>query len=262
MSERRFLVPPGELDAAGDGRALIRGTEHHHLRAVLRLRPGDEVSLFDGRGSGRLGEILAIGKTETTVTLLGPDPRAVEPAFRLTLAQGIPHHDKMDLIVQKSTELGVARIVPIVAHRSVPRAAGPAIGKRLERWRRVAAEAARQSGRLVVPDIAEPVDLDRFVLGLPPAGEEARLILAVSPDAGDTSTRLDRGALAGGGAVVAVGPEGGWAEEERAMAVESGFSAVSLGPRVLRTETAGIVATALVLYLAGEMEPRAGHCAE
>src|SRR2546422_3861891 len=109
MSERRFFVPPEDLRTgstlAEDSVALISGGEHHHLRHVLRLKKGDDVSVFDGDGRGFKGVIESITSEESRVRLTGPEDGAVEPTFRLTLAQGIPHHDKMDLIIQKATEI-------------------------------------------------------------------------------------------------------------------------------------------------------------
>ncbi len=258
MTDRRFLVEHAELEKGSGRRAIVRGAEHHHLKAVLRLRPGDEVSLFDGRGSGCLGVIESIGRDGTVVTLQGPDTRSVEPEFRLVLVQGIPQHDRMDLVIQKTTELGVAEIAPVAAQRSQPRAVSSAGGKRLERWRRLAAEAARQSGRLVVPTVREPAPFAAFVRDAGESSPRTRLILAAPSGAGVRVEAIDRGCLTSGGGIVAVGPEGGWTAEEVEMAREAGYRVVSLGPRVLRTETAGIVATALVLYLAGEMGPSGG----
>src|SRR5262245_52904356 len=112
MSERRFYVPPEELadlasSPSGNSLIPIRGSEHHHLSHVLRLKKGDEVSLFDGDGRGYRGVIESISREESLVRPTSLDDRTVEPVFRLTLAQSVPHHDKMDLIVQKTTELGV-----------------------------------------------------------------------------------------------------------------------------------------------------------
>ncbi|HKY32695.1 MAG TPA: RsmE family RNA methyltransferase, partial [Candidatus Polarisedimenticolia bacterium] len=145
MSERRFLVDPEAVDRAA-GTAWVSGAEHRHLARVLRLRPGDAVSVFDGRGGADRGRIAAIERERTLVRLEGPEEGSVEPDFEVILAQAIPQSDRMEAVIQKTTELGVARIVPLATARGVvkPRAGG---WPRLERWRRVAAEAARQSGR-------------------------------------------------------------------------------------------------------------------
>src|SRR5688572_4538211 len=114
MPERRFLVDAADVDTEA-AVAWVRGDEHRHLSRVLRLRPGDEISVFDGRGSGHHGRVDVIEPEATRVKLTGTDDRPVEPSFRLTLAQGIPHHEKMEWLIQKTTELGVSRIVPVLS---------------------------------------------------------------------------------------------------------------------------------------------------
>ena len=255
MTERRFLVSAQDFfigAGAGGHEALVRGAEHHHLSRVLRLKAGDAVSVFDGAGTGYRGIIGSIGKDETRVSLVAPDDRAVEPAFHLTLAQGLPHHDKMDLIIQKTTEVGVSEIVPIIAERSVIHPGRDGEFKRLERWRRVAQEAARQSGRLRIPDVAPPVSWRQFAK----ARQEAAGLLRLQFNVGTAASGGLGGIEIGAGtcsAIVAVGPEGGWTPEEIALGLDHGFQEIALGPRILRTETAGIVAVSIVLFLAGEM---------
>ena len=256
MPEHRFFVSPEELAGAAaspepGGIVPIRGPEHHHLHRVLRLRAGDEVGLFDGAGHGFLGVIESIGKEESLVRLTSPDVREVEPAYRLTLAQGIPHHDKMDLIIQKATEIGVWSILPIVGERTAVNAGSEGSWKRLDRWRRIARDAARQSGRLRVPEIHEPVSWSRYDDRAAAGVDRCRYILSPggdrsAPGAPEPVSRVSS-------AVIAVGPEGGWTDEEIAMARGRGFREVWLGPRVLRTETAGIVAVTLLLFLAGDL---------
>jgi 16S rRNA (uracil1498-N3)-methyltransferase len=250
--ECRFLVSPEALETSGEMVAVVRDEEHHHLSRVLRLRHGDAVSVFDGAGRGFRGTIESIAARETRVRLTGPDERAVEPSFQVVLAQGIPHHDRMDLVIQKTTEIGVGAIVPIISAHTVPRPGREGRWTRLERWRRVACEAARQSGRLRIPEIAEPVGWPQFVDGLSESGTQARLIFdpeadAVAGHAGITLGAAIRSAL------VAVGPEGGWSESETALGRDRGFVPLALGPRIMRTETAGIIGVAIILFLAGDL---------
>ena len=253
MSERRFLVDPAELQGGAGSLARVAGDEHHHLSRVLRLRAADPVWLFDGAGRGFSGAIEQVGREETLVKLEAPDSRAVEPSLQLTLAFGVPHHEKMDLVVQKCTELGVSRVVPILAQRSVLRPRDPAGWKRLERWRRVARDAARQSGRLRVPEVAEPVAWESF-LAAPEAGAGARWLLSTEPGLPPLPA-LSRGTSAA--ALVAVGPEGGFTAEEIEAGRAAGLAPVGLGARILRAETAAIVAVALSLFLAGDLaDPR------
>ena len=189
------------------GEARVTGAEHHHLTRVLRLRVGDAVALFDGMGGGHHGEVAAIGRDETHVRLTGPDTRPVDPEFSLTLAQAIPHSEKMEWVIQKATELGVGRIVPVVAARSVVRPPGGR-WERLERWRRVAQEAARQSGRRRVPIVDEPQAWDAVL-----SASEGRV--SGSCCARTRVRQRPRGwrCRPARAALVAVGPEGGWSAE-------------------------------------------------
>lgn len=251
MTERRFLVSPGKLTDREKGSIEISGAEHHHLSRVLRLRSGDSVSVFDGAGAGFFGTIESVGRSATSVRLDRPDRRQVEPRFSVTLAQAIPQHERMEVVIQKTTELGVGRIVPLLTGR-VPKPLSRSGGRgRLERWRRVACEAARQSGRLMVPVLSEPIAWSDFV-SLP--ARSPRFLL----DTGAAVERDLKQALHGfDEALIVVGPEGGWEEDERNQAKAAGFLPLGLGPRVLRTETAGIVAVALILYATGDMGPSA-----
>jgi 16S rRNA (uracil1498-N3)-methyltransferase len=206
---------------------------------VLRLRSGDEVSVFDGRGTGFRGVLESVSGSRAVVRLAEPESPRVEPATRVTLFQGIPHGDRMDWIVEKATEIGAARIVPVLSERSVMRPRRGSWG-RLDRWRRIAVAAAKQSGRLVVPDIAEPESFDD-VVGRLRDGNGARLVFHTTADP------VGRLAMTAGEASIIVGPEGGWSEAEIGLAVASGFTAIGLGPRILRSDTAATVALALVV---------------
>jgi len=242
VRERRFLV---ETCAGGDGRARITGDEFHHLSRVLRLRIGDEVSVFDGRGSGCRAAIESMARG-TAVVLLGEhEDGAVEPSTRVTLYQAIPHGERMDWIVEKSTELGVAAIVPVVTERGVVRP-GHKDWNRLMRWQRIALSAAKQSGRLVVPPIAEPLDL---ATALEAPSQHARVIFQIG--GAEPLAILRKGA--GTAIHLLVGPEGGFTEPEIQAARAAGWTAAGMGRRILRTDTAAAVAVALALAAAGEM---------
>ena len=251
MRERRFLILPGDIE---EGRAFIRGDELHHLQRVLRLRSGDEVSVFDGRGRGFRGRIESIESARAVVSLGEREDPRVEPRLKITLMQSIPHGERMDLIVEKATELGVVRIVPIVSERSVVRPK-PGAWARLSRLRRIAVAAAKQSGRLVVPEIAEPASfLDRLspAGGSPADPDAARIIFHTSggPAAAPRAI-FDRRDIVS--VQVLVGPEGGWTEGEFASATSAGWVAATLGPRILRADTAAAAALTLVLVGAREI---------
>jgi 16S rRNA (uracil1498-N3)-methyltransferase len=235
----RLFVPPERLRGE---RVVLEGEPHRHLAKVLRLRAGDRVVLFDGQATEIDATVAAVGARTIELTL-GARRSVRLPDVSLTLLQAVPRGDRMDLIVQKTTELGVSAIVPVLAGRSVAR---PPAG-RARRWQTIAEEAARQSGRADVPAVHEPLPL-ADALGL---GEGARLLLWE-----EERGRSLRAALADAPrrVVLLVGPEGGWGQEEVAAARERGFVPVGLGPRVLRVETAAIVAVALVQAAAGGLE--------
>jgi 16S rRNA (uracil1498-N3)-methyltransferase len=213
----------------------------HHLQ-VRRLQPGDALVLFDGGGGEWRAEVATIGRRDAAVRLLGFDPVQREPAVAVTLALGMPANERMDWLVEKATELGAARIVPLLCQRSVLRLSGERAAGRREHWQAVALAAAEQCGatRLTVIDAITPLDewLGDGLQREAPQAERCLLSLAA-----DAATQSD--ADAGGRArIVLSGPEGGFTEAEEAAARAAGFTPLSLGPRTLRAETAPLAALA------------------
>lgn len=245
MSQRRLFVLPAELRGA---RVVVGGDAHRHLARVLRARPGDLLTLFDGAGTEVEAEVTRVGARETELALgARRSGIQVDPTRAITLLVAIPRGERMDLVVQKVTELGAARLVPLVAGRSVAR---PVPGtSRQARWDKIAREAARQSGRADAPVIDEPCPLVR---ALADPGLPARRLALWEGSPG----RPLRGALEGPPERTAllVGPEGGLAPDEVTAAEAAGWSAVGLGPRVLRVETAAIVAVALAQAAMGGLD--------
>ena len=212
----------------------------HHIARVLRLRAGERVVLFDGRG-GEYEAVLAASDRGRVVAETGEHrPLERESPLAVTLMQAISSGEKMDFTVQKAVELGVAAVHPVLSGRSVVRLNGERGAKKLAHWRRIAIAACEQCGRNRIPEIAEPVALDRY---RPPAG--AKILLSPSG-----SARL--AALAGNPLVLAAGPEAGFDEDEARLLERAGFTAARLGPRVLRTETAALAALAVLNALAGD----------
>jgi 16S rRNA (uracil1498-N3)-methyltransferase len=213
----------------------------HHARRVLRLREGDPVTLFDGRG-GEWEATLAPG----AAAAVGPWRDVEREAqLRVTLVQGVSAGERMDLTVQKATELGVAAIQPVLTRKSMVRIAGARADARVEHWRRVATAACEQCGRNRIPEVLALVPLAKYCRA--PSGA-LRLLLA--PDA-----QMNLSAAAGRGTgpiTLAVGPESGFDVGEEALLERAGFVAVRLGARVLRTETAAPAALAALAALAGE----------
>ncbi len=230
--------------AAGRSVCLPPEAAHHALR-VLRLRVGDELVLFDGQGGEYPGRVTETGRM-LRVEL--SDWREVEreAPLALTLAQALPAGDKMDWVVQKAVELGAAAIQPLQAKRSVVRLAGERAEKRTAHWRQVAVAACEQCGRNRLPGIGNILDLPHYLAQ--PAGEnETRLLL--SPHNGARLSDLPRPLAA---VTLLIGPEGGFDALEESTARSVGFQAVTLGPRVLRTETAGLAAMAAIMALWGD----------
>ncbi|RLJ62119.1 16S rRNA (uracil(1498)-N(3))-methyltransferase [Sulfurisoma sediminicola] len=221
-------------------------TAAHHVSRVLRLKEGDPLILFDGRGGEWTAAITLVRKDEVRADLKTFDPVDREAPLAVTLVQAVAAADKMDWIVQKCVELGVAAIRPVAAKRSVIRLSGERMERRVAHWQAVAAAACEQCGRNRVPPVAPIVDLPQY-LGEPAVENELRL-LASPLDA----RRLRELPKPQGGVTLLVGPEGGFEDGESQAAHAVGFRGVNLGSRVLRTETAGAAALAGMMALWGD----------
>ena len=217
-----------------------------HVSRVLRLAAGDPVTLFNGDGSDYPATIQAVGKREVVVRVDARQTLANESPLPLTLAQGVARGEKMDLIVQKATELGVVRIVPLLTERSEVKLDPARSEKRLAHWRAVAASACEQSGRARLPEITPALALAAWLDGL---ADDGSLRLALLPEATRSSRELR---FAAPGGVLVVGPEGGLGERDISLLTLAGFDGLRLGPRILRTETAGLAALAALQALHGD----------
>jgi 16S rRNA (uracil1498-N3)-methyltransferase len=216
-----------------------------HLTRVLRLDVGTPLTLFDGTGGEYQGTLERDGKN-WWAKVGSHDPVERESPLAITLLQGVARGERMDLIIQKATELGVARIVPVLAERSVVKIGAEQRARKHEHWRAVAVSACEQCGRNRVPEVADALSLGDAIATLPAEG--ARCLLAVG------ATEPLAGAVRGGvrTAALLIGPEGGLADNEQRFAAANGFTGYLLGPRVLRTETAGLAALAVLQALAGD----------
>ena len=230
-------------------RLTITGTAAHHIARVLRLRVGAELTLFNGRGGEYAAQIEAAKVGGVTVAVAGHRPIERESPLALTLAQGVSRAERMDLVVQKATELGVSRLVPLITDRSVVRLTDRQADRKLDHWRAIAIGACEQCGRNRLPEIAAPVALPDYVKhGNEHGNGTTRLLLSPA-----SPTCLTDAPRPGEAITVLVGPEGGLTELEQAAAVAGGFTPVRLGPRVLRTETAAIAAVALLQRECGDL---------
>ncbi len=246
MSTNRFFVPASSFE--GELVRLSR-EQAHQIRQVLRLEPGDTVVVLDDQGAEYEVMLTAVGQKEAVGRVTSKRDATGEPAAQLTLFQSLLIREKFEWVLQKATEVGVAQIVPVLTARGLVRTKQIEENK-LDRWRRIVTEAAEQSHRGRIPRI-EPVTLfgdvfsrfvgfDRFLIAAPSETVSLRDALH-GMERPDASIAL------------LIGPEGGFTDEEVATARDKGAIAVGLGPRILRTETAAVVASALILYELGEM---------
>jgi len=242
----RLLIAATQIQG---GEARIDGDSLHYLVRVLRLREGDDLEVFDGAGNAWAARIARITGDEAVLTL--GEQRRLPALPPITLAQGLAKGDKLELVVQKATELGAARLVPLQLERCVVQL-DPARGaRRSERWRRIAEESARQCGRADVPAVEDPTSLAAFFQQARERGEK----VAVLYEEQDPSVRLGPWLERHREEPIAlvVGPEGGLSPREVELAREHGAEILSLGRRILRTETVGLAVLSIALHLAGEL---------
>ncbi|MGI6065138.1 MAG: 16S rRNA (uracil(1498)-N(3))-methyltransferase [Bacillota bacterium] len=243
----RFFVEPSQVN---NGIITILGTDVHHISKVLRLKEGDLVEAADSTGNVYRTELQSVHVNSVELKILSTILSPSEPEVEVYLLQGLPKGEKIDFIIQKCTEIGVKKIIPITTERSIIKLTPEKGEKRLKRWQRIATEAAKQSGRGSVPEVYPVTEMGQALAMLPPdtviimpwEGEQVVSIKEV------LTTLKPEGTFA-----LVIGPEGGFAREEVALAQKAGAQVVSLGPRILRTETAGMVALALVLYELGDL---------
>jgi 16S rRNA (uracil1498-N3)-methyltransferase len=212
--------------------------------AALRLRAGDAVTLFAGDGAEWDGMLAEVGKRGVTVALRARRAVDRESPLEVQLAQGVCSSDRMDLLLQKATELGVAAVHPVVTERSIVRLSGERLERREAHWQNVVIAACEQCGRNTVPRVAPARSFTDFLADPPAAG----LKLLLAPDG---AHRL-RDLAPTGPVLLLIGPEGGLAPDERALALHTGFAPVAFGPRILRTETAPLAALAALQALFGD----------
>ncbi|MDP3037186.1 MAG: 16S rRNA (uracil(1498)-N(3))-methyltransferase [Rhodocyclaceae bacterium] len=221
----------------------------HHALKVLRMKAGDTVILFDGRGGEWRAEIVGAGRGGQCVAravLREFNDRDSESPLDITLVQGLPSGDKMDWVVEKCVELGVTAIQPIAAKRSVIRLSAERMERRVAHWNAIAAAACEQCGRNRVPVVAPILDLPHY---LAQARGQNTLRLLLAPETGSALAALPKPATP---LVALVGPEGGWEEGEMLAAQAAGATPIRLGPRILRTETAGAAVLAAMQAIWGD----------
>lgn len=232
--------------AVGQTVALPEDAANHLVR-VMRLREGDACVLFNGDGLDYTAVVVGLGKREVTLRIDAAQPVQNESPLAITLLQGIARGEKMDLILQKATELGVNAIIPVNAERTEVKLDAARAEKRIAHWRSVVASACGQSGRARIPAIAAPQALAAAAASLP----AQTLRLTLDPEGEHRLAGLS--AAPANGVVIAIGPEGGWSPRDRQVLAEAGFQGLQLGPRILRTETAGLAAIAALQARLGDL---------
>ena len=220
-----------------------------HLLRVLRLREGDACVLFNGDGYDYDARVVAADKRGGEVEVLAQRAVDNESPLRIVLVQGIARGEKMDLILQKATELGVARIVPVDAERTEVRLEGGRLAKRVAHWQAVVTSACGQCGRARVPELDAPVDLSTIASRVADAAPR----LSLDPGGQHTLAGLSASVQPATTVALAIGPEGGWSPRDRERLRAAGFEGLRLGPRILRTETAGLAAIAALQALYGDL---------
>jgi len=276
MSRRRFYSPPEDIPENIVASTIALSTdETHHLMHVLRMTPGDQAFVFDGSGHEYQCTFRGITDNRAHLEITEALSDVVESPLQLTLAQALAKGEKFDLIIQKATELGVSRIVPLMTRYADVKLDDQLIIRRLDRWRRISLEALKQCGRRRLVEITAPRTVPQFLDDVTHAnvaqaaslriesGETSRhklaacaTLLLFSERGGVAITEALEGLPKPASIVALVGPEGGWSDAELDLADQHGAKPVSLGPRVLRTETAALVAITLIQHLTGDLSVR------
>lgn len=248
MRLTRIFVP---APLSSDTQREIPAQQSRHLARVLRLEAGAPLILFNGEGGEFDATIESVRRDTVTVRIGTHQAVERESPLHITLLQGIARGEKMDLILQKATELGVTRIVPVTMARSSVRLSGDNAQRKQEHWQAVVISASEQCGRNRIPEVGAPVSLASATQGLGPAH---KLLLTPDEESRAAASIMGQGEAGSGTAGVAllVGPEGGFDPAEVQVAKLAGFVSCRLGPRVLRTETAGLAALAVIQLLAGD----------
>ncbi len=259
MTRRRFYAPTGAFSASFTS-VTLAADEARHLREVLRLKAGDEAYVFNGTGKEFHCRVEESRRDHAQLKIISEvEPARPESPLRFTLAVALLKGEKFDLVVQKATELGVTRVVPVVTKLADIRLRDESdAAKRVARWQRIALEAAKQSGRAVIPEITSPMSFESLLQNggtnsqAGPTSDLNRLMF--SERNGQTLIQAKKTLPAKPSSLTAlVGSEGGWTDEEITRARQAGWKIVTLGGRTLRAETAAIAVTVLLQHLAGDL---------
>jgi 16S rRNA (uracil1498-N3)-methyltransferase len=244
----RFFIPSDQIK---DNTVILKGDDRHHLLNVLRQGPGAEIIVLNGKGEEYLVRIIEITPDTVSGEILKQAERQTEPKVKICLVQSLPKADKFEFIIQKNTELGVSSFQPVISERSTIRLDAEQSHKKAERWQKIIREAAEQSGRQIIPRLEPVQKWNHFLrenrppglLLIPWEGEREKSIKQVLDDQKTVPEMVS----------ALVGPEGGFSQAEVEQAIKVGAIPVTLGPRILRTETAGLVVASVILYHFGDL---------
>ena len=238
-----FFVDPS---AIGEGKVKITGADLNHMKNVLRMKTGEAVLISDGTGKDYNCQIESYAEGEGILEILSENEDSKELPSRIWLFQGLPKSDKMEVIIQKAVELGVYEIIPMATARAVVKLDQKKAAAKVKRWQAISESAAKQSKRLLIPEVKEPV---KFSEALKLASDlDVRLIPYELAEGMDGTRRIIQSVKPGQSVAVFIGPEGGFEEAEVELAKEAGFQAITLGRRILRTETAGMTVLSILMY--------------
>ncbi len=239
----RFFV---ESEQIQKDQICIVGNDVNHIKNVLRMRPGEEVEISDGNEMQYLCEILEITATEVVAQIKKSQKSETELPSKIYLFQGLPKSDKMELIIQKAVELGVYEIIPVATKRAVVKLDDKKAGKKTERWNSISEGASKQSGRSIIPTVKSVMNYKEAISY---AKELDVILIPYELAEGMQETKRAIELITPGKSVgIFIGPEGGFEEAEVAYATENGAMAISLGKRILRTETAGLTTLSILMY--------------
>jgi len=238
----RFYITAEQVQ---DNEILITGEDVNHIKNVLRMRAGEQMILCDGEGTDYLCRLIGPRERNLAAEIISAEKSDTELPTRLVLFQGLPKKDKMELIIQKAVELGAAEIIPVVTKRTIVKTDEGKEEKKLARWQAIAESAAKQSGRGVIPRIHNILSMKEALAQM--ADFDYNVILYENAHGMKPTAEFLKKAPQAGSIGVFVGPEGGFEEEEVAAVVEHGAECLSLGKRILRTETAGLAMLSMLM---------------
>ena len=239
----RFFTDPSNIDGS---EIKITGSDVNHIKNILRMRAGEEISVSDGAGKDYFGKIRSIDRDCVLIDIENSWDSYVELPAEITLFQGLPKADKMELIIQKAVELGACAIVPVITKRTIVRWDEKKQDKKLARWQGIAESAAKQSGRGIIPKVTAPVS---FSAALAQAGFMEAAVIPYEKAEGMEAAREKVRSMRGKKSIgVFIGPEGGFDTDEIEAAIKAGVCPITLGRRILRTETAGLTALSILMF--------------